>query len=518
MPLLCDTESAREAEPHITLPKNRFQYPEDARAQLKMAIELHEETFGAPPKGLWPSEGSVSMDVLPLIKEAGIEWCATDEEILVHSLGRGLSRDQYGNSKDSFIYRPYSIDVNGASLNMVFRDHMLSDLIGFDYAKWDPERAADNMITRFTHIADMVDNPKEHIVSIILDGENAWETYQNDGRDFLVDLYTKLTDNPRLKCVKIGDYLSGDSSKDKLHRVFAGSWISHNFRVWIGHEEDNLGWDYLGEAREAFKEAEDSGKIEASALEEARRALYAAEGSDWFWWYGDIHSSENDKVFDSLFRRYIQKVYTALNLEPPSALDTPIVGEEYGVIPENRPTRFIEPTIDGEITNYFEWYSAGLIKRSGSGGAMHAATDLEGLLDGILYGFSLDKLFFRLDYLDHLKPYKDKWNFTIHLTCPAVKKIDISVDGNTSTATIFERSSEGSENQWKEVGKLDEIASGEVVECAIPFEVTGADIGNEICFFFEINSGERGFERWPVKGTLILDRPSEEFEHEDWSV
>ncbi len=521
MPLLCDTESAREAEPHITLPGKRYQHPEDAHAQLKMGIELHTETFGSPPKGLWPSEGSVSMDTLALIAKTGVEWIATDEDILVHSLGRGLSRDQYGNSRDSFIYRPYSVPVNGSGIDMVFRDHTLSDLIGFDYAKWDPEMAADNMITRLTHIADMVDNPEEHIVSIILDGENAWETYQNDGRDFLVSLYTKLSDNKRLKCVNIGEFLSQKDSRDKLHRVFSGSWISHNFRVWIGHQEDNLAWDLLNDAREALSEAEAklNGGETPAHIEEARSALYAAQGSDWFWWYGDIHSSENDEVFDSLFRRYIKKIYTALGLTPPVSLESPIIGEERGVVPDNRPTRFIEPVIDGEITSYFEWYSAGLIKRSGSGGAMHTSNDWEGLLDGISYGFNIEKLFFRVDYLDHLKPYMDKWTFTLNVTHPAVLKIEVDIEGTVSTATPYERVKKDTDGHWKKAeGVSLEIASGGVVELAVPFEAIGADIGNEVCFFFEINSGERGFERWPVKGHLILDRPSENFEKEDWSV
>jgi hypothetical protein len=246
--------------------------------------------------------------------------------------------------------------------------------------------------------------------------------------------------------------------------------------------------------------------------------LYAAQGSDWFWWYGDIHSSENDEVFDNLFRRYIKKVYTALGLDPPLSLETPIMGDEKGVVPENRPTRFMEPVIDGEITSYFEWYSAGLIKRSGSGGAMHTANEWEGLLDGISYGFNMDKIFFRLDYLDHLKPYKDKWSFTFNVIQPKVIKIHADIEDGVSSGIFYEREGEGSEAQWKEAGKISEIASGQVVEIAVPFDVVGADIGNEIYFFFEINSGERGFERWPVKGHLILSRPSEEFEHEDWSV
>ncbi len=522
LPLLCDTESAREAEPHITLPEKRLLHPEDAMAQLKMGIELHKETFGAPPRGLWPSEGSVSMDMIPLVKEAGINWLATDEEILVHSLGRGLTRDNYGNSKDAFIYRPYSIDVNGGSLDMVFRDHKLSDLIGFDYAKWDPDKAADNLITRLTHIADMVDDPGGHIVSIILDGENAWETYRNDGRDFLCDLYGKLSKHKRLQCVSIGEFLSKDKKRETLHRVFSGSWISHNFRVWIGHREDNIAWDFISDAREALVAAEAKAEgrdiADAPDFAEARRALYAAQGSDWFWWYGDIHSSENDEVFDLLFRRYIKKVYTALGLEAPFALESPIIGEVLGMLPDNRPSRFIEPTIDGAITNYFEWYSAGFIKRSGSGGAMHTTNEWEGLLDGISYGFDLDTIFFRLDYLDHLLPYKDKWSFTLNVLQPGAIKVCVDIEETSAKAALFEREGNGADNEWIEVAQDFEIAAGDVVEIAVPFDLTGATVGEEIFFYFEIDSGERGYERWPVKGFLILPRPSERFEQEDWSV
>ncbi|MDP2690351.1 MAG: glycoside hydrolase family 57 protein, partial [Deltaproteobacteria bacterium] len=254
MPLLCDSFSAKEAMPEALLPKERFMHPEDAMAQLRKGISLYEKTFGRRPAGIWPSEGSVSMEMLPLVASEGVRWIATDEEILTNSLKRPLRRDDYGHTQDPFLYKPYAVDVLGKKVSIVFRDHVLSDLIGFDYAKMEPQAAANDMVERLEHIENMLERPGEHIVSIILDGENAWEHFSNDGRDFLTALYTRLSKHPKLQCVTVNEFLEGFGQREELQWLYPGSWINHNFKIWIGHVEDNTAWEYISEARGALVE------------------------------------------------------------------------------------------------------------------------------------------------------------------------------------------------------------------------------------------------------------------------
>jgi alpha-amylase/alpha-mannosidase (GH57 family) len=526
LPLLCDSESAREAVPDIMLPARRFVHPEDAAVQIRLAVEAHERVFGERPKGMWPSEGSVSMEAVRLISEAGIKWIASDEEILGLSIGKHVGRDGHGNVHDPFLYRPYSIDTNGSRLNMVFRDHYLSDLIGFEYARMDPEAAAWDLIRRLEHVRNAVHDPESHVVSIILDGENAWETYQNDGRDFLCSLYTKLSESKTLKCTTVGKFLDCTEKKEPIRRIFAGSWINHNFRIWIGHVEDNTAWGLITSARDALVAAQEKageGTAVATAAGrflEAWRVLYAAEGSDWFWWYGDDHSSANDAVFDSLFRLYIKKVYALIGVEPPMALDIPIISRERGLRPERRPTRYMAPVLDGELTNYFEWLPAGSIERTLGGpvsGAMHTDMRWEGLIGGIEYGFDTETLYLKFEYLDELKGYERKWRFTINVLHPRTMKLEAHVEGNVSFASFFARR-HGENGGWADLNVKAPIASDRVVEVALPHRLTSAAAGDELWIFIEIDGCERGYERWPGKGYVIIDIPKENFGEDDWSV
>lgn len=522
MPLLCDSFSAKEAMPDVTLPKQRFIHPEDAMAQLRSGIALYEKTFGRRPAGIWPSEGSVSMEMLPLVASEGIKWLATDEEILTNSLKRPLRRSDHGQPYDPFLYRPYAIDVQGRKVSMVFRDHVLSDLIGFDYAKMDAEAAASDMVARLEYIENMLERPGEHIVSIILDGENAWEHFVNDGRDFLVALYSKLSAHPGLKCVTVNEFLEGYEPREELQWLYPGSWIGHNFRIWIGHVEDNTAWDFIAEAREALVKYRDSLSAEekaakAAVLTEAWETIYAAEGSDWFWWYGEDHSSMSDEHFDSLFRRNIKKLYKLIGAEPPVSLDIPISSEKKGFVPCLTPTALIKPKIDGEISNYFEWLASGRIDRLYYGSSMHRELQDSGLIDSIRYGFSREELFFRLDYIEGLSPYEKEWSFSIDFLQPKNLRITATIKAKDAMAAAYERDGQG---KWEPSGAGVEIASEGVVELSVPLEAIGAAGAREgeIRLFISIDAGERGLERWPVKGFLVFQIPGEDFEQQNWIV
>ncbi|MBI5970555.1 MAG: glycoside hydrolase [Deltaproteobacteria bacterium] len=520
MPLLCDSACALEAMPSAVLP--RFMHPEDARAQLKKGIEFYRETFGRAPCGIWPSEGSVSMDVLHIIKEAGIRWTATDEEILARSVKREIYRDAGGNSQSAFLYKPYAINVEGARISMVFRDRVLSDLIGFEYAKSDAGWAANDMIMRLENIHASLENPQDHVVSIILDGENAWETYKNDGRDFLAALYSRLSSNGKLRCVTINEFLSEVSLREPLQWVYPGSWINHNFKIWIGHAEDNAAWDYISEARAALVKHEDavgdspdSGKLK-EAIKEAWEVLYAAEGSDWFWWYGDDHSSMCDEHFDALFRKHIKKIYSLIGKEPPVSLDIPILSEAKAFKPAHPPTAYIAPTVDGEVSNYFEWLCAGRIEHAYYGNSMHREHQVQGIVSDIAYGFSKDAFFMRFDYPKGSSPLDMEWSFTVNFLHPKEIRVRSDIKGKTSnTSTIAKDAATG---LWNESDIKTATASDTVVEFSIPLTDIGCKPGAEMRLFITITSVEKGTERRPLKGFIALDVPPDDFELQNWTV
>ena len=524
MPLLCDSYSARKAMPEVPLPKHRLRHPEDALAQLQMGIKLHTETFGEAPSGLWPSEGSVSKDILPLLRSESIKWFATDEGILSHSLGRPVLRTPEGHCKDTFLYRPYSIKASGGSLSVVFRDQVLSDLIGFEYASWDPGKATEDFITRLASVHDSVDDPENHCVNIILDGENAWETYLNDGRDFLVELYSALSRDLRFECVTISEFLGTVKTTERLANLHPGSWIDNNFKVWIGHPEDNTAWEYISEARGAltsFEASAPKNKDTEESVKEAWKALYVAQGSDWFWWYGDDHVTDTGSEFDSLFRGYLKKIYEHICEEPPPVFEVPIISAGRGLRPLISPTGFINPVFDGEVTNYFEWLSAGFLERVHTSGAMHREMDRRaggpaGLVDGISYGFNLDTLFLRLDYIRSLHPYKSKWGFTINYLYPVQLRALFDVHGRDIKGALHER--EKGSSSWREISTLGLAASGDVVEVGVPFKDLHVEPGGELRVFIEVNAGERGVERWPARGFLVIDIPTEDFELHNWMV
>jgi alpha-amylase/alpha-mannosidase (GH57 family) len=397
MPLVYDTSSALIAMPDAELPKYRFRHPEDVERHIKDAVTLYQDLFGRSPIGMWPSEGSVSEEIIPIICKHGFKWMATDEEILAESLG--ISARQ--NKPDSLIasgalYRGYQLLKDSASMYLFFRDHALSDNIGFVYSAWDPERAADDLLGKLSAIHrnlldKRVPNP---IVSIILDGENAWEYYKNDGHDFLEILYSKLENSPWLKTCTYEQYVDSAPQFNKLSRLFPGSWISHNFAVWIGHSEDNKAWEMLSKARDdlvAFEEA--NAQFDKDKLALAWKEIMIAEGSDWCWWFGPDHIGPNNDEFDRLFRSHLANVYQLTGRQPPPELYQP-VRTSFMDAHLNRPIDLIRPKIDGRLTHYYEWQQAGFFDCSKAGTTMHRA---ERILNGIWFGFDELNLYFRLD-------------------------------------------------------------------------------------------------------------------------
>ena len=269
-------------------------------------------TLGTEPVGLWPSEGSVSNEVLALASEQGFQWAATDNGVL----GRTLEREPGVD----VTYQPYEWQREGRRIKMLFRDHYLSDLIGFEYSRMDASHAADHFLDRIRHNA----GGRDCLVPIILDGENAWEHYADGGRPFLRALYGRLQAADDIRAVTMREAVATPGPVPQLAHLVPGSWIHADFSVWAGHEEDRRAWTALARARGAWERQ--SALVSATAAEEAYESLLAAEGSDWFWWYGDDHSSSLDAVFDGLFRTHLRRVYEALGLRVPEVLQHPLGG------------------------------------------------------------------------------------------------------------------------------------------------------------------------------------------------
>ena len=515
MPLLCDTGIAQFALPHIPLPKERFSYPEDAEAQMDEGIRLYERAFGRKPKGMWPSEGSVSEQIIPLVAKFGVKWIAADEEILFNSLKmkKEGEREVYTKDPGHLLYKPYKVTIEEKELFIIFRDHMLSDLIGFVYSSWDAEDAVDDFIQRLHTIRKIIpeDNLPNSVVPIILDGENCWEYYKNDGHDFLSILYTRLSEDGLLRTTTISDFLEKSHQPQKLSHLFAGSWINHNFRIWIGHPEDNLAWDLLKKTRDALVEFEKmKGKNSETEeiLKKAWKEIYIAEGSDWNWWYGDEHQSPGIEDFDRIYRSHLLYVYELINREPPEELYQPIKSRFISTyfLP---PTGYLKPTIDGKRTHYYEWQQAGFFDPLKAGGTMHKVSSL---ISGIYFGSDEDKIYFRVDTTISKEEFvREGYEFILEFLEPSRYKISMK-DGN---AAIYQRINE---NEWKLIFSELEFSYLKIMELAVPMSLLQFKNEKEIWFRLIGEKQGKEIERWPTIDVIKFDLPSQKGKPIFWEV
>ncbi len=498
LPLLCNSDSARVAMPKVHLPSHSFSHPEDADVQIKFALDYFKDTFGFTPQGMWPSEGSVSEETVRIIRDNGLKWIATDEAVLSASLGEAIRSDKGILKRPDLLYTDYSY----SNVSMFFRDHTLSDLIGFVYSTWDAEKAAHDFFNRLLQIHSVTPPDKPRVVSVILDGENAWEYYKNDGHDFLNALYRLINDDERIQSITASEYLTDHAARNSLDKLHAGSWIYGNFAIWVGHEEDNTAWDYISETRSDLIEAEKNNSFDTR---EAWMNLYAAEGSDWFWWYGDDHITDNAREFDELFRHNLMAVYKSIGHEVPDFLHVPVLREDRGIKPVLPIRGFIEPTIDGKVTSYFEWLEGTYIDVKKSGGSMHKS---ESIISKIYYGFNADNLFIRADSKEKFKDIHDCNCITVHFNKPS----SIGVAAAGASARLFREEKE----EWVPTGITMKYAVEDVFEIAIPFKVLNVSEGDEIAFYITADLEGQELERYPWRGNITLHVPSPDFDAMMW--
>ena len=405
LPLVCDTNMGGVSTPGLPLPVNRFRRPEDARAQLQRGLDLHQEVFGVRPTGVWPSEGSVSEEVFAIAQNLGVKWMATDEGVLGRSLGLNFSRDA-GNGrltpdKAEKLYNIHRFQNGHTEMHLIFRDHTISDLIGFVYSGMNAQDAANHLLHNVKEAAaPTLARGRDAMVPIILDGENAWEYYPQSGREFLRRFYDGLQRDPGVEAVTVTEAIARQKDTATFSHLVPGSWINANFNVWIGAPEDNRSWDYLYHARNFYEET--APKASETQRKLAFEEILIAEGSDWNWWYGPEHHSANDREFDELYRKHLSNVYQALGGSPPDYLAQPITGgmSRPSFVPQ---TAYVRPHITGEMVRYFEWMGAAVYTADKRAGSMHGKIFV---LDSVYAGIDESNVYGRLDFADQI-PQED---------------------------------------------------------------------------------------------------------------
>ncbi len=419
LPLLLDMNNAKSANEHTTVVDNPLSLREDAIEQVERSIILYEETFGMEPTGFWPAEGAVDEESIAIYKERGISWIATDEAILFRSLEDDTRKN---------LYKPYV--YNGMTIG--FRDHGLSDLIGFNYRFKSGHDASEHFMQMVEPIRHTQENAT---VFVILDGENAWEFFENNAYDFFTALYGRFSQTPWCKTVKM-DEVSQLRNPGKLDTLVPGSWIHGNFDTWSGHAEKNRAWELIYQTRRDVDNH--SAGISVEVSEKVKFHFLASECSDWFWWYGDDHVTEFGLEFDTLFREHLISIYHLLDMSPPSDLFIPIIAQKSTGSFLVNPQSSISPVIDGKNNSFFEWIGCGSVDES----KLYSTMDrVRGPIDMIYYGHNDQTIFLALEgnisslEMSHLKleviieETGEHFNFSFSMDAPYEKKgIQLAVD------------------------------------------------------------------------------------------
>jgi len=486
MPLLLEPQQGRKANPGLPAYDLEFDWEDDLNAQLEAGLALMQKTFGRRPVGIWPPEGSLSERVIQVLAKKGIAWTASDEHVLSRSLPRPLERNaRFEIMAPEIFYRPYRLA--GSAPSILFRDQILSDLIGFYYQKFPAAEAAADLYRRIKDIARST--PQALTIPIILDGENAWEFYPGSGRAFLREFYRLLSRDDEIETVTFSQAAAGPALE--LAKLRAGSWINANFDIWIGDREDQLGWEFLKLAKDAITAAR--GGLAREQTAKVEELLHIAQGSDWFWWYGRENYTPDIAVFDNLFRQNLIRIFQVLGQPVPDALTRPIAGavhaQRLDIVP---PRDYLEVRIDGRISDFFEWRDAGRIDINSYGGAMNIANPI---VKTLYFGFSPEHFLLRID----------------------TKKDALAYFENGFSLQV---SVQGRENRWQgefvkkgpqtilESALASALgAAGKIIELQLPAAFLGADEGGSIELKLEWSFQGQPFQTIPAGAALELKVP-----------
>ena len=488
LPLIYNTDIAAVGNPAAELPE-RFSWPNDAIYHLQKSVEIYTDHFGQAPVGLWPGEGAVSEDIVPLVAKAGYQYMQTGELVLAQSLDLGsFTRDSAETVQQADqLYRPYYVAApNGEKVAVFFRDLVLSDKLGFTYSQTPGEQAAADLMQRLENIRAELKKegaPGPHIVSIILDGENAWEYYPNDGKAFLNAMYRRLNESTTIKMITPSDYLALYPEQKELDYLFPGAWFSANYDTWIGEPEETEAWNYLGKTRDFLAKYNLQHVREApspEALAQAEDFMYLAEGSDWFWWYGADQSSGVDEYFDTGFRALLAKVYQSLEQPVPAFINVPII-PKMPETPAQPYTGSGTPLIDGTVTDK-EWLTA----------AVYPVTTYAGI-QSLAYTLDGKNLYVKIEYDPaqktisgggvYLNVPSAKLSYPFALTPQNPESVLLGIGGTH----LFQWDDQGMQayiagkNGWESASKVDSVITmgNGIIEMSIP-----------LTFFGEISAGD----------------------------
>jgi hypothetical protein len=462
---------------------------------MARALTRHAEAFGSPAAGMWPSEGSVSPEVAAIAARLGVRWLASDEGVLWRSLDPGAERGA--------LYRPWKLATEAGEVALFFRDHALSDRIGFIYQRWDARDAAADFLAQLRRIARDHRGATPPVVSVILDGENCWEHYPEDGDRFLSELYRSLAEAPDVRTRTPSQVLAEHPAIGVLTRLHSGSWIDADFHIWIGHPEKNRAWERLAHARAAIVAAGATPESAPAAWE----SLARAEGSDWFWWFGEDHATGDRAVFDRLFRELVSATYLGAGLVPPASLRLPIVRPEVMAGSRSAPIGFVTPTLDGRQTSFYEWHDAGRAT-VGAGSSMHRA---EGLVRELYYGFDAGHFYLRLDFAGGGPP-GEALDLRVEMVEPRPLRLEVA--GLAAGERPVRASGTGE-------GERVEGAScriGSLLELAVPFAALAVVPGQLVALLVQAVRGGQVVESYPGEEGLVLVVPGTDFEATMWSA
>ena len=495
LPLIVDVRTARRSRPDLPVPTEPFAALEDARWQIENGLERTAAAFGARPVGMWPSEGSVSPEAAELLAGAGVRWIATDEMVLWRSLG---------STRREELYRPWTLATAAGEIALFFRDHELSDRIGFVYSTWSADDAVADFLRHLRRIAEAhraAGRDERPVVTVILDGENCWEHYAEDGFPFIDALYTALEAAPDIRTLTPSEVLATHADRGRLANLHSGSWIDADFHIWAGHPEKNRAWDLLARTRAALV---GSGATRESHPD-AWDALSAAEGSDWFWWFGEDHYTADKALFDSLFRAHLQAVHERAGLAPPAWVSLPVTTRSKAAGEHVLPTALIHPIIDGRLSRYYEWHGAGTWRLGTGGSTMHRVS--APIASALHYGFDERALFLRLDFAGDALPGEDA-SLVVEVVSPAPARLRL--EGITPGVRPLVR--EGTSEESGRAGVDD------VLEIEIPFTVLGAAADQTVELMLHLERGAERLESVPPGQMLRITIPGANWDAANWSA
>jgi alpha-amylase/alpha-mannosidase (GH57 family) len=500
LPLVYDSSLAERCMPGRVLPR-RFHWPQDAAAHLELAVEQHRVLFGRAPRGLWPSEGAVAPEIIPLMQRAGIRYFCSDEDNLFRSIANDAA--EFGSPPDHLeLFQGWIVRHGEVAVQAVFREKPLSDFIGFMAAKNTAEDAAHHLVKHLHNIARALPEGRG-IIPLILDGENAWETFADGGQAFLRQLYGRILEDPLLHSSTIEEALREVPPSKTLTQLHTGSWISSDMDIWIGEDEENRAWNLLGETREFLERQKEGAELSEEKLREALFEVYAAEGSDWFWWYGPDFSTENDALFDDLFRQHLKNVYTLCGHLPPAQLEEPITAMRIAPL-YSRPEKPVRKEVTGRRSSYFDWMGAGCYVAGSEQGAMYRS---ERVLKQIFFGNDSESLYIRMDPL-----FWKTVQIRIEFHGPRSGRIEFGLVPHAGTAGCSwsdvsgERSFRGS------------LAIQEVVELAVPLSVCGGTGKEPLRFQVKVLEGGLERECYPERVPIEFHLTQRNYALEHWMV